>query len=545
MLLKQADYSNHLALGDVINYKRLDARSADGLLRKIAEAGYLIFEPKPLHPDAAWTLTGKATQLVVDKLKPPIERAEVDDILTKLLKRVALFNESKEHLICISRVRLYGSTLSENLKSFGDVDVEIALERKFLKDVDAVRIKAKIAAIIPDSFSKHPILRLNPEYFYDERAVMPKLKKGLSYLSIMEGQISILGCDFKTLYAFDPKKLKKLEASQFDNELKQKKSSQNRDASKPKKLPSMTAIAPINLPSDDKLISLNRTKYIGTETISGIEGRAWAGVRNAQGNLDPIDTKNDFEAQFSGSQHLCDVWKKDLPGMEILMRSLDWAKEKNTAISGIKPTLTLRTYPGTRIADFRVETPGSDEGFHLRVERVSDRVEANLLPAESKPVTRNEVAANYSVAMALAKLLDETELKGPINFEMEFDLSTVRKNRYEVLPSFKSLANKLKLIVEQSLPYDPDAMKKAEIEKKRIGLGSLDIERSLGLSWYSKKIGDSFLFTMSNGAEEIEDCIADPVFDAIEAHSEAMLLAVKQLPGLQTFELNYSERPKS
>ena len=128
------------------------------------------------------------------------------------------------------------------------------------------------------------------------------------------------------------------------------------------------------------------------------------GVRNAQGNLDPIDTKNDFEAQFSGSQHLCDVWKKDLPGMEILMRSLDWAKEKNTAISGIKPTLTLRTYPGTRIADFRVETPGSDEGFHLRVERVSDRVEANLLPAESKPVTRNEVAANYSVAMALAKL---------------------------------------------------------------------------------------------------------------------------------------------
>ena len=94
MLLKQADYSNYLALGDVVNYKRLDAHSADGLLRKIAEAGYLIFEPKPLYPDAAWTLTGKATQLVVDKLKPPIERAEVDDILSELLKRVALFNGS-------------------------------------------------------------------------------------------------------------------------------------------------------------------------------------------------------------------------------------------------------------------------------------------------------------------------------------------------------------------------------------------------------------------------------------------------------------------
>jgi len=42
MLLKQADYSKHLALGDVIDYKRLDASSADELLRKIAEAGYLI-----------------------------------------------------------------------------------------------------------------------------------------------------------------------------------------------------------------------------------------------------------------------------------------------------------------------------------------------------------------------------------------------------------------------------------------------------------------------------------------------------------------------
>ena len=50
---------------------------------------------------------------------------------------------------------------------------------------------------------------------------------------------------------------------------------------------------------------------------------------------------------------------------------------------------------------------------------------------------------------------------------------------------------------------------------------------------------------MGNGAEEIEDCAADPVHDEVEAHSEAILLAVKQLPGLQTFELNYSERPES
>lgn len=543
MLLKQADYSKHLALGDVIDYKRLDASSADELLRKIAEAGYLIFEPKPLYKGATWTLTDKATQLVVDKLKPPIERAEVDDILTELLKRVALLNESKEHLICISRVRLYGSTLSENSKSFGDVDVEIAVEEKFLQDVDAVRIKAKIAAIIPNSYKKHPILKLNPEYNYDKKSVLLKLKKGLSYLSIMEDQISYLGCDFKTLYAFDPVKLIKLEESQFNNELKKNQSSQKRNASMNKKLPSMTAIAPINLPSNDKLISLRRTKYICAENISGIEGRAWAGVRNAQGNLDPIDTKNDFGAQFSGSQHLCNVWKKDLPGMEILMRSLEWAKEKSTAISGTNPTLTLRTYPGTRIANFRVATPSSDEGFHMMVERVSDRIEANLLQAETEPVTRNEVAANYSVAMALGKLLDETELKGPINFKMEFDLSTVRKNQYEVLPSFKSLANKLKLIVKQSLPYDSEAMEKAEIEDKR-GLRSLPIERILGLSW-DVKFDNSFAISVGNGAEEIEDCVEGPVQDAVEAHSEAMLLAVKQLPGLQAFELMYSERPKS
>ena len=479
----------------------------------------------------------------MDKLKPPIERAEVDDILTELLKRVVLFNGSKEHLICISRVRLYGSALSENSKSFGDVDVEIAVEEKFLQDVDAVRIKAKIAAIIPNSYKKHPILKLNPEYNYDKKSVLLKLKKGLSYLSIMEDQISNLGCDFKTLYAFDPIKLIKLEESQFNNELKKNQSSQKRNASMNKKLPSMTAVAPINLPSNDKLISLRRTKYICAENISGIEGRAWAGVRNAQGNLDPIDTKNDFEAQFSGSQHLCNVWKKDLPGMEILMRSLDWAKGKNTAISGTKPTLTLRTYPGTRIANFRVETPSSDEGFHMMVERVSDRVEANLLQAETEPVTRNEVAANYSVAMALGKLLDETELKGPINFKMEFDLSTVRKNQYEVLPSFKSLANKLKLIVNQSLPYDSEAMEKAEIEDKG-GLRSLPIERILGLNW-DIKFDNSFAISVDNGAEEIEDCVADPVQDAVEAHSEAMLFAVKQLPGLQAFELMYSERPKS
>ena len=126
---------------------------------------------------------------------------------------------------------------------------------------------------------------------------------------------------------------------------------------------------------------------------------------------------------------------------------------------------------------------------------------------------------------------------------MEFDLSTVRKNRYEVLPSFKSLANKLKLIVKQSLPYDPDAMKKAEIENKG-GFTHLEIKRSLGLSW-DAKFNYSFTTSVGNGAEEIEDCVADPVQYELEVHSEAMLLAVKQLPGLQTFELNYSERPKS
>ena len=126
---------------------------------------------------------------------------------------------------------------------------------------------------------------------------------------------------------------------------------------------------------------------------------------------------------------------------------------------------------------------------------------------------------------------------------MKFNLSTVRKNGYEVLPSFKSLANKFKLIVNQSLPYDSEAMEKAEIKSKR-GSRSLRIKRFLDLSW-DVKFDNSFTISVDNGAEEIEDCVADPVRDEVEAHSEVMLLAVKQLPGLQTFELMYSERAKS
>ena len=88
-----------------------------------------------------------------------------------------------------------------------------------------------------------------------------------------------------------------------------------------------------------------------------------------------------------------------------------------------------------------------------------------------------------------------------------------------------------------------EAMEKAEIKSKR-GSRSLRIKRFLDLSW-DVKFDNSFTISVDNGAEEIEDCVADPVRDEVEAHSEVMLLAVKQLPGLQTFELMYSERAKS
>lgn len=539
-LFSRAGASDRISLGDAIACFKLDAKEADGLLRKVARNGYLTFERDRFQVDAPWKMQETAHRLVADKLLPRIPREKVDEILEDLLRRARDINSDGNRLICITRLRLFGSALRDDLADYGDVDVEVTIEPKQLQNDEICRRKQIISKSIPNSFKDNGINRVAPEKFYDHKSARRQLKQGLRYLSLSENQLAELRCDFQTIYAFDPAAREEIDPSTDQIEAPIGIVSEVGTTQEPNTLPPVTAISPEGIPGNDETIPIEKTHLVSVESLPEIEGRTWLGSVASNGRLYPLDSSGNPETQFSGSQHLCPYWKEDIPGIEMLVRSLDWAALKNTGISKVPRRFILRTYPGKRIANFGAF--GWREGFHLMAQRVADRIDAHLLICDKSPSTRNEVAANYSASVALARLLDETQLSGSFNFFMEFDLDHVRQNRYDPLPSFKRFAAKLRTTIQKQLPYDADALRAAK-ENQCEWSKSLNIERSAGISW-DRALGTEFGYSLSDGAEYPSEDVADHIFAILEENNQQLAEEVNSVPGLVRLTLDYSERPK-
>ncbi len=445
LLLKHETRQARSLLATAIEHLKIPAEEADVFLRRLAVAGYLKWHSQ-YGGSLDWDLSEHGLRLVADDLGPRLSRQKAEVIIEEVINRARRINSDPDRIARVKELRLFGSVLELDREDFGDVDIEAEIEiRKVPKD-EVARARAKIATKVPPSWRQHLIRRVFAEEGYDSRNVFGALKKGIRGLSLSQDATKSLGCEFRRIYSFDV---------QSGNELEPDRAIVPRTAPPPKTateitpvpIPNHTVIRPNGLAGADEKIRTEKVR-VSMEDLALTEAVVWLGEEGPNGSRVATDTRRNPPQRFAGAQFLFDDWRDpNLTGLELFQRSLDWASLYDLPISRIGRKFTLRTYQATRIANFHA----------LIVKRVADRIEAPLAinkheghKAEwyqlggSTFTTPRMIAAHHSIAAALARMLDETQLTGQVNFTAEFDLSGERRNFYPALPDLSDTSRRLR-----------------------------------------------------------------------------------------------------
>jgi hypothetical protein len=478
LLIRHQKANNRLLLATTVDHLGRPAEEADSFLRQLAEAGYLEWAVGRSE-GRDWELTELALRLVADKLGPRMKREAVDSIVAKVIERARMINADPGRIARVVELRLFGSALDTTRKDYGDVDIETRITTRTLPPDEVAQARANISAQVPQSWRSDIILSHFAEETYDRRTAMRALSRGIKELSLSEeGQIKRLGCEYRTVYRFDPDGAKELAPDEAitPRTKPQRKVVEDISSSSP---PARTVIRPLALAVPDEAVPTDDI-HIRMEDLAYDEAIAWLGQSDARGGLRPIDTAPNPRQRFAGARYLFDEWRdQSLTGLELFQRTLDWASLYDLPISKASRSFTLRTYRNTRVANFHA----------LVVQRVADRVEAALAlnkspywdhPGCSDRTTPRMIAAHHALAVAFGRMIDETRLTGQVNFRTEFDLTGERRNSYPAIPDLSDISRGLRrllpkvhlpdLVLQEALKrkceYDVDLPVHREVEIK-------------------------------------------------------------------------------
>ncbi len=554
LFLKHEDRRANMLLATAIDHLKCSAQEADTFLRTVAVAGYLEWSGRA-GENVDWNLTEHGRRLLADDLGARISRDRAHAIVDEVIRRARQINRDPDRLARIKALKLFGSVLEPHSEDYGDVDVEAEIEvRRFPQD-EVARAHAKIAAEVPVSWRNHLIRRLGAEEGYDSRRVFNSLKKGIIGLSLSQDAVATLGCEFRRIYRFNVETGEELAP---DDAITPRTTPPPKAADEisPQSLPARTTIPPTGLlGADDKVRS--ETLKISMENIARTEAKAWLGQETSDGDRAATDTRKDPDQRFAGAQFLFDEWRDPrLTGLELFQRALDWASLYQLPISKIGRRFTLRTYQGTRVANLHA----------LMVQRVADRIDAHLVLSKPRGrrrewdhlggstfTTPRMIAAHHALAIALARMLDETGLTGQTNFRAEFDLTAERRNTYPVLPDLSRDSSRLRRALSKvEFPQAVLAEARGHMEDYETNL-PLDRQVEVMATWLGKKDKEVYGFASSMLSERWKDKDAeDPelageflvgeenLWDVAEPITDLLEQSVREIPGCQRLSLSHS-----
>ncbi|MBD9538958.1 hypothetical protein IB276_05820 [Ensifer sp. ENS04] len=447
LLVRHEKARNRYLLATTLELLPRPPEEADALLRQIAGAGYIEWVGSPYKD---WELTPYGFRLAADDLGPRLSREAVDEIVATVVGRARAVNEDKGHIARITEIRLFGSALDSTREDYGDVDVDVRINTRKLPHKEVSEARAEIATRVPQSWRDSFFSNLNAEENYDRRNVTKDLARGIKGLSLSSDATDTLGCEYRCIYSFD---IEAGEEVPCDPEIVPRTTPKLKSAVdiSPTAIPPRTIIQPLGLVAADQSLPSSALS-IRMEDLAFHEAAAWLGQSKPDGSYTPIDTKLKPHRRFAGARFLFDEWRDPrLSGLELFKRTLDWSAHYKLPISKASRAFTLRTYDKTRVANFHA----------LMVQRVADRIEADLVlrpldrsmshrprPGSSARTTPRMVAAHHSLAIALARMLDETRLTGQVDFRAEFDLTVQQKNYYPALPDLSDVSR----VLRRSLP---------------------------------------------------------------------------------------------
>lgn len=461
LFLKHEKRGRRFLQATAIEDLKLPAQEADAVLRKVATAGYIEWSGGS-GENADWDLTPHGLRLVADSLAARISRHRAQSVIDEVIRRARAINDDPDRLARVKELKLFGSALDADRDDYGDVDIEAEIEIRRFPEDEVARAHAKVAAQVPQSWRNHFIRRFKAEEGYDSRRVFAALKASIKDLSLSKDATKTLGCEFRCIYRFD---------IDTGTELAPDDRITPRTTAPPKtadeillsSLPERSIIAPIGLIGPDEKVR-SSTVRISMEDLAMTEAKVWLGEEKSDRSRVATDTRKSPDQRFAGVQFLFDDWRDPgLTGLELFQRTLDWATHYDLPISKIGRKFSLRTYQGTRVANFNA----------LMVLRVADRIEAYLVLNKTSGARRawyelggsifttpRMIAAHHALAVALARMLDETGLNGQTTFTAEFDLTAERRNAYPAMPDLSRHSARLKRALSK-VSFPPAMMAEA------------------------------------------------------------------------------------
>jgi hypothetical protein len=108
---------------------------AEWLSELLVEQNILERKPPPSWdkdpaPQIRYALGEYGTRFILARMLKRINRTKVDNIIAELLKRVAQININPELCYFVNEIRLFGSAITSDAESFGDVDIAYSLGRR-------------------------------------------------------------------------------------------------------------------------------------------------------------------------------------------------------------------------------------------------------------------------------------------------------------------------------------------------------------------------------------------------------------------------------
>ncbi|MDX0234380.1 hypothetical protein GOC14_28315 [Sinorhizobium meliloti] len=553
LFAKHEKAKNRYLLATALEVLPRPPEEADALLRQLAGAGYIKWEGTSSKD---WDLTAYGLRLVADDLAPRLTRQAVDEVVGTVLDRARSINRDERRIVRITEMRLFGSALDNARNDYGDVDLEVHISVRKLPEAEVARAHAHIAAKVPQSWRDSFFRNLNAEEDYDRRDVTKELARGIKGLSLSSRATESLGCEYLCIYKFDLDTSAELAPAA---EIVARRTPALKPAEEilPVPLPAHTIIEPIGLAKPDETLP-SRGLSIRMEDLAFDEAVASLGQSGTDGSHIAIDTTSNVARRFAGARFLFDEWRDPgLSGLELFQRTLDWASLYDLPISKVDRVFTLRTFRKTRIANFHA----------FMVERVADRIDADLVlrqldhdpsrrqrPGTSFHISPRMVAAHHSLAVALARMLDETRITGQVDFRAEFDLTGQRQNSYAALPDLSDISRLLRRMLPRVI-FPDDVLSEARKRKEEYQT-SLPINRefairayrcdgtqqptafaaaSLGAEWWEEPVeiddaGNEVLGFLK-GEEEL--------WSACEPFEERLRDALAELPGCNFLSISH------
>ncbi|MEO1027528.1 MAG: hypothetical protein AAFX02_00585, partial [Pseudomonadota bacterium] len=306
--------SGILGLAEVIRVLNCDATLADTVLRNLAAAGFL--EPVlDRCPWLVWGTTALGRRLCLEKKRKRIDRNKVDYAISQLIKRADLINSDPARLQRIT-LRLFGSAL-EQQEDYGDIDIAISYEKRQLPDKERLRIEAALKTQAPDPSHRNFIENLFAAENQDKREIRAFLLKGLPHVSLMSDDPLKLGTPFRWLVDHDNSTDKRLPVSEAivrPNVPSQLDEEANSETPIPPQTIMKAKHREVSPTSKFPVVGL----HMDFEDAYFLEERKWTPLVDKNDNLVPNNRQSEPRLKFAGFQHLCEVWKRPMGGVDMM-----------------------------------------------------------------------------------------------------------------------------------------------------------------------------------------------------------------------------------